>query len=157
MEGDLQRSPPPGDPIDCGDAKYVSGLSTILVATIQEARDRISQIEYIFCSQLFPNFQSNSGSLQKIYSEAKKAAEDVWKEKEKELLLQIEKLQLEKQQALDENQSLKEEKAKFVNFEGQSPNSVNKLQEELKQMTKEVGEGRELQHSILRLLDQKTL
>ncbi|XP_059643280.1 protein gamma response 1-like [Cornus florida] len=155
MEGDLQRSPQPGYPVDSGDAKYVSGLSTILVATIQETKDRISQIEYIFCSQLFPNFQSKSRSLQNIYSEAKKAAEDVWKEKEKELLLQIEKLQLEKQQALEENHYLKKEKAKFVNFEGQSPNSVNKLQVELKQMTEELGEGRELQHSILRLLEIK--
>ncbi|KAL2349008.1 hypothetical protein Fmac_003008 [Flemingia macrophylla] len=33
--------------------------STILVASsIQEAKDRISQIEYVFCSQLYPDFLS---------------------------------------------------------------------------------------------------
>lgn len=83
MEGHLQNSPKLGNPIDGDDAKYVSGLSAILVAKIQEAKDRISQIEYIFCSQLFPNFQSKSKSLQKIYSEAMKAAEEAYKEKER--------------------------------------------------------------------------
>lgn len=75
MEQNPQKLPQLGYPLDIGDAKYVSGLSTILVATIQEAKDRISQIEYIFCSQLFPNFQSQSKSLQKVYSEATIAAE----------------------------------------------------------------------------------
>lgn len=110
MEGGLQTSPQLGYPVDSADAKYVSGLSTILVATIQEAKDRISQIEYIFCSQLYPNFQSKYKSLQKIYSEARKAAEETWKEKEKDFFFQIEKLESEKLQALEENKSLKSEK-----------------------------------------------
>ncbi|XP_004510978.1 protein gamma response 1 [Cicer arietinum] len=42
------------------DEKLVSGISTILVASIQEAKDKISQIEYVFCTQLYPNFQSIS-------------------------------------------------------------------------------------------------
>ncbi|KAM3734051.1 hypothetical protein ACB098_11G184700 [Castanea mollissima] len=112
MAGHFPNSPKLGYPVDSGDEKYVSGLSTILVATIQEAKDRISQIEYVFCSQLYPNFQSKSKSLQKVYFEARKAAEDVWKEKEDDLLIQIERLQLEKQQALEENQSLKLEMKK---------------------------------------------
>jgi cold shock CspA family protein len=112
MEGHLQNSPKLGNPIDGDDAKYVSGLSTILVATIQEAKDRISQIESIFCSQLFPNFQSKSDSLQKTYSEARKTAEEAYKEKEKDLRLQIERIQLERQQLLEENQSLKLEMEK---------------------------------------------
>ncbi|KAF7836000.1 protein gamma response 1 [Senna tora] len=46
-----------GYPVDGDDEKLVSGLSTVLVASIQEAKDRISQIEFIFCSQLYPHFQ----------------------------------------------------------------------------------------------------
>ncbi|XP_073140045.1 protein gamma response 1 isoform X2 [Henckelia pumila] len=102
MEGGLQKSPRPGYPAEIPDAKYLSGLSTILVATIQDAKDKISQIEYIFCSQLFPNFHLITQSLQKIYSDAREAAEDIYKEKEKDLLLQIKKLQCEKQQVMEE-------------------------------------------------------
>ncbi|CAK9154890.1 unnamed protein product [Ilex paraguariensis] len=149
MDGDLQKSWQLGYPANGGDAKYVSGLSTILVATIQEAKDRISQIEYIFCSQLFPTFQSKSKSLQQIYSDARKAAEDTWKDKENDLLHQIEKLHLEKEQLLVENQSLKLENAKFVNTE------VQELQRELLQKSKEVDEGMEVQKEFLKLLQSK--
>ncbi|KAG9154343.1 hypothetical protein Leryth_000789 [Lithospermum erythrorhizon] len=90
--GEQQKSPQTGYPAENGDAKYISGLSTILVATIEEAKDRISQIEYIFCSQLYPNFQSKSKSLQKVYYEARKAAEDEYKVNENNLLLQMETL-----------------------------------------------------------------
>ncbi|XP_052210902.1 protein gamma response 1 [Diospyros lotus] len=152
---DLQKSPQLGYPVDGGDAKYVSGLSTILVATIQEAKDRISQIEYIFCSQLFPNFQSKSKSLQKIYTEARKAAEDAWKEKEKVLLVQIEELQLENKLILQENQSLKLEKKKFLNLEGPLQNKIFELQEEVKQRTEELAESRENQANLLRALETK--
>lgn len=127
-------------PADNADAKYVSGLSTILVATIQEAKDRISQIEYIFCSQLFPNFQSNS---KQIYSEARNAAETLWKEKEKDLLLQMEKMQFEKQKVLQENQSLKTENAKLLDSGLSSSNHIKKLQNELKQRASEVNDLRE--------------
>ncbi|XP_058744133.1 protein gamma response 1 [Vicia villosa] len=57
------RSPlssPPPLPSVADDEKIVSGLSTILVASIQEAKDKISQLEYVFCSQLYPHFQSTS-------------------------------------------------------------------------------------------------
>ncbi|GFZ00453.1 protein gamma response 1 [Actinidia rufa] len=155
MERNLQKLPQLGYPIDDGDAKYVSGLSTILVATIQEAKDRISQIEYIFCSQLFPNFQSKSKSLKKIYSEARTAAEDAWKEKEKDLLLEIEKLQNEKKLILDENQSLNLEKTMFVNCEDPFPNKIYELQEVLKQKTREATEGRETQLNLLKALETK--
>ncbi|KAG8391279.1 hypothetical protein BUALT_Bualt01G0171500 [Buddleja alternifolia] len=155
MENNLQKSPKLGHPADSSDAKYVSGLSTILVATIQEAKDRISQIEYIFCSQLFPNFQLNPQILKKIHSEAREAAEDAYKQKEKDLLLQIEKLHCEKQQVLEENQLLKQEKAKIINMESQSCNRFNELQKELKQKTTEVNEGREVQQSLQKLLESK--
>ncbi|KAL0397544.1 UNVERIFIED_CONTAM: protein gamma response 1 [Sesamum calycinum] len=126
--------------------------STILVATIQEAKDRISQIEYIFCSQLFPNFQS----LQQIYSEAKEAAEDAYKEKERDLQLQIKRLQCEKQQVLEENQLLKLENAKFISMETQACNSVKELQQELKQKTLEVNEGRKVHENLQKLLESKS-
>lgn len=54
-----KSSPPPLSPV-ADDEKRVSGLSTILVASIQEAKDKISQLEYVFCSQLYPHFQSTS-------------------------------------------------------------------------------------------------
>ncbi|KAL9175615.1 hypothetical protein ABFS82_02G122500 [Erythranthe guttata] len=156
MESNLQKSPKLGHPADTSDAKYVSGLSTILVATIQEAKDRISQIEYIFCSQLFPNFQTNFQSLQKILSEAREAAESEYKDKEKDLLLQIEKLQCQKQQVLEENQSLKREKDRFINTEGQSCNRLMELQNELKQKTAEANEVREAHQILQKLLESKS-
>ncbi|KAL8062079.1 hypothetical protein ABFX02_02G123400 [Erythranthe guttata] len=156
MESNLQKSPKLGHPADTSDAKYVSGLSTILVATIQEAKDRISQIEYIFCSQLFPNFQTNFQSLQKILSEAREAAESEYKDKEKDLLLQIEKLQGQKQQVLEENQSLKREKDRYINMEGQSCNRFMELQNELKQKTDEANEVREAHQNLQKLLESKS-
>ncbi|XP_010524223.1 PREDICTED: protein gamma response 1-like [Tarenaya hassleriana] len=108
MEEHLANSPR----LDGIEARYISGLSTIMVATIQEAKDRISQIEYIFCSQLFPTLQSNSKPLKMVYSEARNAAEDSWKETEKGLLCEIEELKLQNQQILAENRALKLEKEK---------------------------------------------
>lgn len=143
MANHPQQSPQTAYTADISDAKYVSGLSAILVATIQEAKDRISQIEYIFCSQLFPNFQSNSKSLQLMYSEARNAADTSWKEKEKDLLLQMEKMQFEKQKVLQENQSLKMENAKLLDSELSSANHVQELQNELKQRTSEINDIRE--------------
>ncbi|KAK4379660.1 hypothetical protein RND71_001522 [Anisodus tanguticus] len=70
-----QQSPETAFPAIIAEAEYVSRLSTILVETIEETKERISQIEYIFCSQLFPNFQSNSKRLRLIYSEGRNAAE----------------------------------------------------------------------------------
>ncbi|XP_021912710.1 protein gamma response 1 isoform X1 [Carica papaya] len=166
MEGLLQNIPKEGCSIDSVEAKYVSGLSTVLVATIQEAKDRISQIEYIFCSQLFPNFQSKYKGLQKIYSEAQKAAEEAWKEKGNNMLRQIEKLQLENQQILNENQSLKLEKRKQLEeHEGNTKDlvvklrsqemKIDELQCELKKKSKEVDDGMELQNRLLQMVREK--
>lgn len=137
MDANLQKPPKLGSPEESMEAKYISGLSTILVATIQEAKDRISQIEYIFCSQIYPQFQAKSKTLQKLYSEARESAENVSKEKEKDLLLQIEKLQLEKQQLCDEISSLKFEREEFASI-GLSTDVIRGLQEELKRKTKEI-------------------
>ena len=166
MEGHVQNSPKLGYPVDSEDDKYLSGLSTILVATIQEAKDRISQIEYIFCSQLFPNFQSKNKILQKIYFEAKKAAEDAWKEKENDLLIQIERLQLEKQRAFEENQSLKLEMEKPSKEREEKTNEllakikcqqieIDELGLKLKKSSEEVDEGMELQNRLIRLVQEK--
>ncbi|XP_034703410.1 protein gamma response 1 [Vitis riparia] len=163
MEWNIENSPDRGLPTNSGDIKYLSGLSTILVATIQEAKDRISQVEYIFCTQLFPNIQSKF----KIYSEAIKTVEDAWKKKENDLLLQIESLKLEKQQALGENQSLKLEKATLLEEKEEKTNplltklqslekEVGVLKRELLQKSKEVDEGMELQNKLIQLIEKKS-
>lgn len=166
MEGHLHGSPKLGNSIDSDDAKYVSGLSTILVATIQEAKDRISQIEYIFCSQLFPNFQLKSKSLQKIFTEAKKAAEDAQIEKEKDLKLQIERLQLERQRALEENHTLKLEMEMPSKEQEEKTNEllakirnqqlrIDELVRKLKEKSGEVDEGMELQNKLIQMVQSK--
>ncbi|XP_030552197.1 protein gamma response 1 isoform X2 [Rhodamnia argentea] len=157
------NSPKVGVSLDHDDVKYVSGLSTILVAAIQEAKDRISQIEYIFCSQLYPNFQSKSRSLQKIYTEAMEAAENTWKEKESNLLIQTEKLLLEKQQVSQENRSLRKEMAKMskeqeerlkelADEQENRKHKIDELESELRQKTKEFDEGIDLQKKLLQLV-----
>ncbi|KAK3409139.1 hypothetical protein EUGRSUZ_J01260 [Eucalyptus grandis] len=161
------NSPKVGVSLDHDDVKHVSGLSTILVASIQEAKDRISQIEYIFCSQLYPNFQSKSRSLQKIYSEAMEAAENAWKEKESNLLLQTEKLLLEKEQVSKENQSLRKEMAKLSREQDERLKEladeqenrqlkIDELESELRRKTKEIDEGIDLQQKLLQLVQSNT-
>ena len=165
MEKQLRSSPKLGSPTENADLKYVSGLSTILVAAIQEAKDRISQIEDIFCSQLFPNFQAKSKLLNRIYVEARRA-DDKWKGKENDLLLRLELLEREMQQTLEENQSLKLEKASnrkeqredtselLARIESQQL-KVDELELNLQQKSKEVDEGLKLQNSLLQLIQSK--
>ncbi|KAJ0641668.1 putative DNA endonuclease Ctp1, DNA endonuclease RBBP8 [Helianthus annuus] len=131
--------------VDGTDTEYISGLSTLLAATIQETKESVSQIEYLFCKQLFPDFQSK---LKKIYTEAKKAAEDEWKKKEFDLTVRIQTLESEKQKIFEENQFLKTESSKMKKI-------PNDLEEELKRKTKEIAEKRELQKSLRELLDSK--
>ncbi|KAL3622477.1 hypothetical protein CASFOL_033888 [Castilleja foliolosa] len=166
MENNLKKSPHLGHTSSSSDAKYISGLSTILVATIQEAKDRISQIEYIFCSQLYPNCQLNPQTLQKIYSEAKEAAEAAFKQKEKDLQLQIEELQCQTQQALEENQILKSAKAKFTVVEERYnvllktqkklEIETGQLRQELMKKSKEVDEVMEIQNKLLQINQTKS-
>ncbi|XP_008461271.2 protein gamma response 1 isoform X1 [Cucumis melo] len=168
MEGDQDHSLELfGSSVEGDDQKYISQLSTILVATIQETKDRISQIEYVFCTQLFPSFQTKSKSLQKIYSEARKSAEDAWKEKETNLLFQIEKLKRENQHILEENQALKLEKeipsrelaermdllrSKLLGEQLKA----EELSQQLKQKSREIDEGIELQQKLLEMVRSKT-
>jgi len=137
-----ERSPKINLPLEDNDAKYVSRLSTILVATIQEAKDRISQIEYVFCSQLYPNVQRSSKCLQKLYSEARRAAEDEWKERVSELELRV-------KQAYEDSEVLKIEKSKLVG-------KIANLEEKLLQKAKEVDDGMGLHAKLLELLESKT-
>ncbi|RDX85152.1 Protein gamma response 1, partial [Mucuna pruriens] len=65
-----------GFPLPAGDAKLVTGLSTILVASIQDAKDRISQIEYVFCSQLYPSFQSDVASKRRRIEQLEREVEE---------------------------------------------------------------------------------
>ncbi|WCJ18963.1 gamma response gene 1 [Euphorbia peplus] len=151
MEGNPKCSPQLGYPdVETDDVKYVSKLSTILVATIQEAKDRISQIEYIFCSQLYSNFQAKS----KLYLQLKKEADESSKEKEKEkdLLLQIQKLQLE-------NRCLKLEKENAsVDFDEKikQREKIDKLEVEVRNKSNEVDEGLLLHKRLLQLIQSNS-
>lgn len=166
MQEQIQISPKQGFIVDTTDTNYISGLSTLLVATIQEAKDMISQIEYIFCSQIYPNFQSNSKSLQAIYSEARKVAEDAWRDKEKELLFQMNQIQLQKQQAVEENKTLKFDKAKLLQEQEEETGQllvklesqrceINELKQELEFKSKEVEGGKEMQKGLIQLAQSK--
>lgn len=144
--------------VDVIEAKYISGLSTVMVATIQEAKDRISQIEYIFCSQLFPNFQSKSKAFEKVYSDARLAACDAWKEREKDLLSQIEELKVENLGLVKDKEKLSEENDKLVSM----PLRVKSLEDYIAQLKKksksrseQVGNGIELYTGLVEVLQVK--
>uniref|UniRef100_A0A1J3HHH5 Protein gamma response 1 n=5 Tax=Noccaea caerulescens TaxID=107243 RepID=A0A1J3HHH5_NOCCA len=135
--------------VDGIEAKYVSGLSAVMVATIQEAKDRISQIEYIFCSQLFPNFQSKSKTFEKVYSEARLAACDAWKEREKALLSEIEELKLENQRVKSENLALIKDKEKLSEQVVTMPLRLQSLEDYIVHLkNKSKNKSDELQNSI---------
>lgn len=158
-EGLSLKSPKLGLPVDGDDERFVSGLSTVLVASIQEAKDRISQIEFIFCRQLYPNIQSKSKALHKFYSEVRKSLEDQWKEKESELLRQIEKMRLENQQVLEENRLLKAEEAK-VNERLEKEllakqRRIEELEREIGNKCEEIDEGLELHKNLVELVQSK--
>ncbi|KAK3134097.1 hypothetical protein QOZ80_6AG0544980 [Eleusine coracana subsp. coracana] len=109
-----------GDAVD--DLKYISGLSTILVAHIQEVKDRVSQIECIFCSQLFPQFQAKSKLTQARVADAVKANEHEWRKREAGLVSQLEELSIGKRLAEDKllqlGSSLEETKVNLLDAEG---------------------------------------
>ncbi|KAK9715892.1 hypothetical protein RND81_06G196800 [Saponaria officinalis] len=136
-------------PIEGNDTKYVSGLSTILVASIQEAKDRISQVEYIFCSQLYPNFQKNAKCVQKLYAEARTVAEDEWKERVNDLKNQLNDVCVEKERALEDCEAMKIEKLKLLE-------RVAELEEMLAVKKKEVDEGLRLHATLLDLVESKS-
>ncbi|BAS98614.1 protein gamma response 1 [Oryza sativa Japonica Group] len=99
-----------GGDVVADDFNYFSGVSTIFVANIQEVKDRVSQIELLFCSQLFPHVQAMW-----------KAAKDAWMEREAALLSQLEELSSGKrhaeEKALQLGCSLDEMKGKLADAE----------------------------------------
>lgn len=151
--------------VDGIEAKYISGLSTVMVATIQEAKDRISQIEYIFCSQLFPNLQSRSKTLEKVYSEARLAACDTWREREKTLLSEVEELKLENEHVKSENMGLIKDKEKLSDELGKLASMplrlrsledyIDHLKLKSKNRSKEVQNSIELHDRLVEVLDVK--
>lgn len=111
--------------VDCGDTaddlKYISGLSAILVASIQEVKDQVSQMEFIFCSQLFPHIQARSKLFQARLADAVKASEDEWRKKEASLVKQLEELSrskmLAEERLLQLGSSVEELKGKLADSE----------------------------------------
>ncbi|XBI25729.1 hypothetical protein VPH35_050596 [Triticum aestivum] len=150
---------------DCGadaaadDFKYITGMSTILVATIQEVKDRVSQMEFIFCSQIFPHFQAKSKILQARLADstATREAEDEWRQKEAGLLSQLEELNRGKRRAEDRllqlESSLEEMRGMLVNadrlaaeHDAEKKQLLGRLEEEMKKdevihrLEREIGE-----------------
>ncbi|WOK92587.1 protein gamma response 1 isoform X2 [Canna indica] len=164
--------------------KSLSHLSTILVATIEEVKDRVSQMEFIFCGQLFPGFQSTTKSLQRKLVDTSKAAEDEWKKKENVLLEQLKELHGERQRCQEEIQhlhsSFEENKTRLTCAEQlvkkhelekgslmdklerlmKNEDIVDELKMRLEQKASELSEAKELQKRLLEenaLKDQKLL
>ncbi|XP_056686631.1 protein gamma response 1 isoform X1 [Spinacia oleracea] len=129
--------------------QHVSDASTLLVASIQEAKDKISQIEYIFCSQLYPNFHKTAKSLKKVYLEARNAAENEWKERQSELEIQMKQLFLEKELARDESKAFRAEKSRLLT-------RVAELEDKLLQKEKEFDDRMKSHATLLDLMEAKT-
>lgn len=140
-------------------------LATLLLATIQEAKDRIQetkdrvlQIEYVFLAKIYPSLQSKFESLKKF--------QDEWKSKESNLLLQIETLRAENQQTIEENRSLKldrdkpsKEKEEKINQLRDEVTSIqlrsNELERMLDQKSKEIDERKEVYNKLLEVVKSK--
>ncbi|RLM54303.1 protein gamma response 1 [Panicum miliaceum] len=166
-----------GDAVD--DLKYISGLSTILVATIQEVKDQVSQMEFIFCSQLFPHIQAKVKLFQARLADAMKANEDEWRKREASLVSQLEELSSGKRQAeerlLRVGNSLEEMKGKLVESERLAARHeaekkqllgrledemrkgevVRRLQREIEEKDAEVAREREAHQRLLQQVDLK--
>ncbi|CAN6194353.1 unnamed protein product [Urochloa humidicola] len=173
--------------VDCGaaagdaadDFKYISGLSTILVATIQEVKDQVSQMEFIFCSQLFPHIQAKAKLSQARFADAMKANEDEWRKREASLVSQLEELSSGKRQAeerlLRMGSSLEEMKGKLADSERlaarheaekkqllgrledemRKDEVVRRLQREIEEKAAEVAREREAHQRLLQQVDLK--
>ncbi|KAJ6777524.1 hypothetical protein OIU74_001495 [Salix koriyanagi] len=103
-----------------------------------------------------PNLQAKTKSLQKIYADA----EGAWKEKEKDLLEQIEKLRVEKQQFVEGNKVDKGNPSENANVLlaatlRNRESRINELEQEVVKKSKEVDEGMELQNKLLQLVQRK--
>ncbi|KAJ1409750.1 hypothetical protein SESBI_22571 [Sesbania bispinosa] len=132
---------PPHAVVD--DEKLVSGLSTILVASIEEARDRISQIEYVFCTQLYPHFQSSS----KLADSKRRRIEELEREVDEGLALQKSLMDLlrSKESSLKASEESKKAAiAKLESCESETASLLGKihdLEEQLRTKTRQVEEA----------------
>ncbi|KAF8659007.1 hypothetical protein HU200_058851 [Digitaria exilis] len=173
--------------VDCGggagdaadDLKYISGLSTILVATIQEVKDQVSQMEFIFCSQLFPHIQAKAKLVQARLDDAMTAKEDEWRKREASLVSQLEELSSGKRQAEERllriGSSLEEMKGKLADSERMAARHesekkqllgrledemrkgevIRRLQREIEEKAAEVTREREANQRLLQQVDLK--
>ncbi|MED6143453.1 hypothetical protein PIB30_006405 [Stylosanthes scabra] len=78
------------DDEDEGKYEHVSRLSAILVGSIQDLKERISQVEYIFCTLIFPNFKSNSNSFRNLRESLQSH-----KDKQNALSLELDRLRVD--------------------------------------------------------------
>jgi DNA repair exonuclease SbcCD ATPase subunit len=159
-----------GDAAD--DLKFISGLSTILVATIQEVKDQVSQVEFVFCKQLFPHIQAKA-KLDQARFDAMKANEDEWRKREASLVSQLEELSSWKRQAeerlLQMGRSVEEMKGKLVDserlagkheaekeqMEGVAADVVAQLKREINEKAAEVAKEREAHQRLLQQVELK--
>uniref|UniRef100_A0A0E0LDI1 DNA endonuclease activator Ctp1 C-terminal domain-containing protein n=1 Tax=Oryza punctata TaxID=4537 RepID=A0A0E0LDI1_ORYPU len=158
-----------GGDVAADDFNYFSGVSTIFVANIQEVKDRVSQIELIFCSQLFPHVQAMS-----------KAAKDAWREREAVLLSQLEELSSGKrhteEKALQLGSSIDEMKGKLADAErlvaghevekkrllgrldeemGKNDEVIRRLESEIAEKAADVSRERDAHQRLLHLVELK--
>lgn len=169
--GELSRQcMPPNSSLEDANLNYFTSLCTVFVATIQEAKDRISQLEFIFCSQLFPTFQSEltkSSNIAKRLEQLNKDATEEWKRDRKSLLTELDELKTEKKQLQENIQSMKisfEQQKKELSSAFEVHRSHNlekeqliskiedetlKLREELQQRLKEIDEGKASREKLL--------
>ncbi|MED6162039.1 hypothetical protein PIB30_066578 [Stylosanthes scabra] len=97
------------DDDDEGKFEHVSRLSAILVASIQDLKERISQMEYIFCTLIFPNFKSNSNSFRNL-----RESFQSHKDKQNALSLELDRLRVDneaKRRRIEELEEVERETA----------------------------------------------
>lgn len=166
----LRQSMPLDSSLDDANNNYFTSLCTVFVATIQEAKDRISQLEFIFCSQLFPTFQSEltkSSNIAKRLEQLNKDAAEERKQDRKSLLIELDELQTEKKQLQDYIQSMEisvEQRIKELSSASELQRShylekeqviskiedeTLKLREELQRRIKEIDEGNASREKLL--------
>ncbi|KAF0914194.1 hypothetical protein E2562_027610 [Oryza meyeriana var. granulata] len=148
-----------GVDVAADDFKYISGVSTIFVANIQEVKDRVSQIEFIFCSQLFPHFQAMSKLLQAELADAAKSAKDEWRAREAGLVSQLEELSIGKRHAeektLQLGNSLEEMKGKLADAERLAAKHEVEKKQLLGRLEEEMGKKDEVIRRLEREIVEK--
>ncbi|KAE8718737.1 hypothetical protein F3Y22_tig00109992pilonHSYRG00051 [Hibiscus syriacus] len=86
--------------------------------------------------------------------QAKKGAEDAWKNKENEFNLRLEKLELEKKQVVEENSALLLEKEKLEKEQEGKMRTL--LEQELREKTQEVADGKKLAENLFKKVESQS-